>query len=324
MIGTTHFTNAIVERRKLAQTAIVRLGLPATTAVARSTTGPTSCALARRLRRPRARRARVRRARALRTGRAGAHRGGAKAPGRWSRGGRRRRGLLAAPGSMELRAAEIIAREAPEMSITLSHHIGRLGLLERENAAAINATPAPARREDGRRLPREPRAARDRGAPVSHAERRHADAGRDRRAVPGSDIRVGADEQHPRRRLPLGARGRARARRRRHHLRCRCTHRRLPARDRRLGLDRRRAYELPDAGHCLDRARGRQRRERGRDRPQERRARDHGAGARLRRRHGHRDRPCRRRRAGAASASRGASPGSMRGSSRPDCNGWIS
>ena len=30
MIGTTHFTNAIVQRRELAPTAIVRLGLPAT------------------------------------------------------------------------------------------------------------------------------------------------------------------------------------------------------------------------------------------------------------------------------------------------------
>ena len=30
MIGTTHFTNAVVQRRDLMQTAIVRLGLPAT------------------------------------------------------------------------------------------------------------------------------------------------------------------------------------------------------------------------------------------------------------------------------------------------------
>ncbi|RYE98181.1 MAG: hydantoinase/oxoprolinase family protein, partial [Oxalobacteraceae bacterium] len=30
MIGTTHFTNAVVQRRDLAQTAAVRLGLPAT------------------------------------------------------------------------------------------------------------------------------------------------------------------------------------------------------------------------------------------------------------------------------------------------------
>ena len=30
MIGTTHFTNAVVQRRDLAPTAAVRLGLPAT------------------------------------------------------------------------------------------------------------------------------------------------------------------------------------------------------------------------------------------------------------------------------------------------------
>ena len=33
MIGTTHFTNAVVERRRLEPTAAVRLGLPATKAL---------------------------------------------------------------------------------------------------------------------------------------------------------------------------------------------------------------------------------------------------------------------------------------------------
>src|SRR5215210_5184833 len=33
MIGTTHFTNAVVERRRLKPTAAVRLGLPATAAL---------------------------------------------------------------------------------------------------------------------------------------------------------------------------------------------------------------------------------------------------------------------------------------------------
>ena len=33
MIGTTHFTNAVVERRRLQPTAAVRLGLPATAAL---------------------------------------------------------------------------------------------------------------------------------------------------------------------------------------------------------------------------------------------------------------------------------------------------
>ena len=33
MIGTTHFTNAVVEARRLAPTAVIRLGLPATEAL---------------------------------------------------------------------------------------------------------------------------------------------------------------------------------------------------------------------------------------------------------------------------------------------------
>ena len=30
MLGTTHFTNAVVERRSLSKTAVLRIGLPAT------------------------------------------------------------------------------------------------------------------------------------------------------------------------------------------------------------------------------------------------------------------------------------------------------
>src|SRR5512147_811977 len=33
MLGTTHFTNAVVERRNLSRTAVVRIGLPATAAL---------------------------------------------------------------------------------------------------------------------------------------------------------------------------------------------------------------------------------------------------------------------------------------------------
>ena len=39
----------------------------------------------------------------------------------------------------EERAAEIIRDTAPELRVTLSHRIGRVGILERENAAALNA-----------------------------------------------------------------------------------------------------------------------------------------------------------------------------------------
>src|SRR3954451_20672427 len=33
MLGTTHFTNAVVERKSLSRTAVVRIGLPATAAL---------------------------------------------------------------------------------------------------------------------------------------------------------------------------------------------------------------------------------------------------------------------------------------------------
>ena len=39
----------------------------------------------------------------------------------------------------EQRAAEIVAEEIPGARVSLSHEIGRIGLLERENAAAMNA-----------------------------------------------------------------------------------------------------------------------------------------------------------------------------------------
>ncbi len=39
----------------------------------------------------------------------------------------------------EAKVAEILAEEIPGASISLSHEIGRIGLLERENAAAMNA-----------------------------------------------------------------------------------------------------------------------------------------------------------------------------------------
>ena len=40
---------------------------------------------------------------------------------------------------MEQRAADIVAEEVPGIRLSLSHEIGRIGLLERENAAVMNA-----------------------------------------------------------------------------------------------------------------------------------------------------------------------------------------
>ena len=46
-------------------------------------------------------------------------------------------------GDMEDDALEIISKAMPDLSITLSKSIGGMGLLERENAAIINASLRP-------------------------------------------------------------------------------------------------------------------------------------------------------------------------------------
>ncbi len=140
MIGTTHFTNAVVERRRLMETAAVRLGLPATEALPPMVDWPAD----------------------LRDT-IGNHRylvhGGHEFDGREispldEREVRdvakdiRAKGIRAVAISavfspvnsdFEERAAEIIQNEVPEVSISLSHEIGRMGILERENAAILNA-----------------------------------------------------------------------------------------------------------------------------------------------------------------------------------------
>ena len=140
MIGTTHFTNAIVERRRLVAVAAVRLGLPATRSLPPLTDWPADLALA-----------------------VGRHRymlrGGNEFDGReiapldelGLRGVAkdiRSKGITAAAISsvfspvtaeMERRAAEILAEEVPGIRLSLSHEIGRIGFLERENATVMNA-----------------------------------------------------------------------------------------------------------------------------------------------------------------------------------------
>lgn len=140
MIGTTHFTNAIIERRHLARTAVLRLGLPATLSVPPLEDWPDD----------------------LRDAIGGSSflvHGGNEFDGREIsaldedeiRSAVRemvRSGVEAVAvssvfsalnGDMELRAGRIVEAEAPRLAVTLSHQIGRLGLLERENAAAVNA-----------------------------------------------------------------------------------------------------------------------------------------------------------------------------------------
>jgi len=140
MIGTTHFTNAVVQRRDLDRIGVIRLGLPATQAIPPLTDWPDD----------------------LREAVAGLVRllpGGHQFDGREIAPLNRtlvdaviaelREGGIGAlavsavfspavPDHERIVAAWV--REAlPTASITLSHEIGRIGLLERENAAALNA-----------------------------------------------------------------------------------------------------------------------------------------------------------------------------------------
>lgn len=140
MIGTTHFTNAVVERRRLRPTAVVRLGLPATESLPPMVDWPAGLR------------------EAIQGHSAFAH-GGREFDGRpispvdeqelRAIAGRiRDAGIRAIAVSAvfspvnpedEDQAAAILAEEYPEAEITISHTIGRIGLLERENAAILNA-----------------------------------------------------------------------------------------------------------------------------------------------------------------------------------------
>ncbi|SEG65535.1 N-methylhydantoinase A/oxoprolinase/acetone carboxylase, beta subunit [Nonomuraea solani] len=140
MIGTTHFTNALVTGRGLARTAVVRLALPATAALPPMVDWP------------------ERLVGALRPSIHLCH-GGHEFDGRPIAPLRpdelkRVAGELAAqeigtvaissvfsPVNAELEeaAAEILLAELPCLHISLSHQIGRIGLLERENATIVNA-----------------------------------------------------------------------------------------------------------------------------------------------------------------------------------------
>ncbi|RCG29769.1 hydantoinase/oxoprolinase family protein [Sphaerisporangium album] len=142
MLGTTHATNAILERRALGRVAVLRLGAPATTSIPPLEDWPDD----------------LRRAVAA---------GAAILPGGYFVDGRPiapldagavRRFLAgtAAAGPVEAvavtgvfspasadqeqRVAEIVRAELGEsVAISLSHEIGSLGLLERENATVLNA-----------------------------------------------------------------------------------------------------------------------------------------------------------------------------------------
>jgi N-methylhydantoinase A/oxoprolinase/acetone carboxylase beta subunit len=116
MIGTTHFINALVQAKRLAPTAALRLGLPATKALPPLVDWPEALVEAI-------------------SARSYLAHGGYEFDGR----------AISAVFSpvnhdLEVEAGRIIAEElGPDVAISLSHEIGRIGLLERENATIINA-----------------------------------------------------------------------------------------------------------------------------------------------------------------------------------------
>lgn len=140
MIGTTHFTNAVVQARDLTPTAVIRLGLPATAAIPPLTAWP-------------------RRLRAAVGDRAYLCHGGYEYDGsplstldpdelrrvaaELAGAGVRSVALSSvfAPvnGVMEEEAAAILRAEVPGLRVSCSFELGRIGLLERENATVLNA-----------------------------------------------------------------------------------------------------------------------------------------------------------------------------------------
>lgn len=140
MIGTTHFTNALVERARLDKVAILRLASPSGEALPPMTGWPEPLL----------------------------EQIGKNVfllPGGYEVDGReispfdeaavraavqecRKRGITSiaissafAPinAGMEERAAQVVREQYPDASISLSHAIGRLGLIERENGVVLNA-----------------------------------------------------------------------------------------------------------------------------------------------------------------------------------------
>jgi N-methylhydantoinase A/oxoprolinase/acetone carboxylase beta subunit len=140
VIGTTHFVNAVVQRRGLTPVAAIRIGLPASASLPPFCDWPADLA-------------------ALAGGAVfmleGGHDydgrpimpfddNGMRAAARQIRDSGLRAVAIAAvfaplDPSHEERAKAILAEECPDAAVTLSHELGRIGLLERENAALLNA-----------------------------------------------------------------------------------------------------------------------------------------------------------------------------------------
>ena len=140
MIGTTHFTNAVVQRRDLIKVAAIRIGLPASASLTPLVDWPKDLA-------------------ALVHGATFVIEGGHEYDGRelvpFDAAAVQRacdaineQSLCAVAiasvfsplnPSCEDQAAEIVAARCQGVAVTRSHDLGRIGLLERENVALLNA-----------------------------------------------------------------------------------------------------------------------------------------------------------------------------------------
>jgi N-methylhydantoinase A/oxoprolinase/acetone carboxylase beta subunit len=140
MIGTTHFTNAVVQRRDLTRVAAIRIGLPSGASLEPFIDWPEDLA-------------------ALVRGEVVMLEGGHEFDGRPlvpldTAGVRAAARRIRAEGltsigvasvfsplnaACELETAAILREECPDAAVTMSHQLGRIGLLERENATLLNA-----------------------------------------------------------------------------------------------------------------------------------------------------------------------------------------
>lgn len=144
MIGTTHFTNALVERRKLAKVGVIRLGMPATSGLPPCCDWPADITAAVQPQWRLAQGGYEYDGRNLGTFNPDEIRGYAT---EFARSGLQDVAISCAfsilNGEQEMAAAELVRELIPNARITLSSQIGRLGLLERENAAILNACLGP-------------------------------------------------------------------------------------------------------------------------------------------------------------------------------------
>lgn len=142
MIGTTHFTNAVVQRRGLARIGAVRVGLPAAATLPPFVDWPAAL-------------------RAVVEGPVAMIRGGHEVDGRElvpfdadaMRAAAVEMAGVAAVGVCgvfsplnadgELAAEAVLAELAPWVAVTRSHELGRIGLLARENVCLLNAALLP-------------------------------------------------------------------------------------------------------------------------------------------------------------------------------------